>query len=138
LKEVDMAMPSASDIFKGQEFIRQNIVDVVKKALVEQGLSAKDYAGKIMPESPASVTDALEDPSRLTEFLALSMMAPLGVSVEDVLPSTRRLKAERDKWRRIMPKNYVLAATGGKVDRDVSVELFIRFKALSELNDSQG
>lgn len=128
----------ASDFFGGPSKVRSKLALAIFQAMSAEGLARSDladYAHVDPQDLPASYEEAN---ASLTGDLALSLLAPLGISVDEVLPMRELTPPERKYWARQFEQedSGVEAREGGgptAPDPQVVLALFIRLRAIDEL-----
>jgi len=129
---------NAAKMCGGKQFIRQRIIARVRDTVDSLGLDTEEFGLMAYPANARILDRLRESPERLNEDIALSLMAPLAIPIEDVLLLREMTKPEHDDWLRTMlgSDDSVLATSGGDgtLDPEVCLALFIRFEAMKELN----
>jgi hypothetical protein len=131
----DVAKDAAA-IFNGCDAIRKAIAKAVNDACKERGnLAPQRLAQMVRLPHPAKVARALNGhPEYLDERMALRLMAPLGISLEQVLPDYLMMDTPLAEWekKRIKMGNRHLGSRD-RVQDDLTTRLFIRLQAISAL-----
>ena len=128
----------AAKLFLGTDNIRRAVQKVVNCACANAKVPVEDLATMVGLPNPKDVTRALNgSPELLTERIALRLMAPLGISLDEVLPDLCMQNEDFNEWNqlRIAMRNGRIATTGSTNDDiEVNAKLFIRLQAISSLD----
>ena len=135
----------ASDLFGGKIAVREAIFREIKEGFLREGFSI-DQLSSFSEYPKKTVEAAFEDPKRkLTGELALSLMTPLGIALDKVLKLSKLVPKDREYWEKeFRPGSVSVEDAEGAVaqegagptapDFDIELGLFIRFRAIDEIN----
>lgn len=130
---------SALELMGGRTTVCKSIVSAIKVAKEQTGISSTELAH--LAGLPDNAVETLEkNPILLDSNAALSLMAVLSVQIDKVLPLPQLSAKQLQQWRLYM-RNMKLTAcvsAGDPVELlgDIALVLFIRMKAISELDDA--
>jgi len=131
---------SALELLGGRRRVCRSIVSALRLAREERGLSSAEVE-RIAGLKDDAVKNLEKKPDILDSNTALSLMSVLSIKIDDVLAIPPLSATELQQWR-VYLRNIRLTLTpiaraGDVVDLsgDVALVFFIRFKAISELDD---
>ena len=134
----------AADLFGGKPAVREAIFRALRDAINREGVSTTQLSA-FTGYNPKEIDEAFAHPrEKLTGDLALSLMAPLGVAVDEALTFKGSLDlADREFWEAEFCNGHpetpdgVLAQEGAGTTApafEIEFGLFLRFRAFDEIN----
>ncbi len=129
---------SACDLFGGATAVRALLAGKICSGMRSSGLTASQL-GESTNTSAKQIESSLENEGhKLTGDMAMSLMAPLGISIDDVLPLSMLTREQQEYWTDRFQEGEagVLAQVpdgSGEISMDAMLKLFIRLQALGEI-----
>lgn len=146
-----MTLEQACNLFGGKQTLRKILINTIRAERLTRNISPQELYSEALLESqgyPTDIIDEIEQGKRYIDGeLATSVMAPLGISLNDVMILPKLTEQQELYWT----TKYLASGDGpvhaskinkegevldfkGELDDTIQLGLFIRFAALDELN----